>query len=211
MKRRTLLISAASAVLLAALAVTGAVAIGNQSTDAAPTPTASATTAPENGFGAGALQDPQAREERAEDPPVRIDIPAIGVSSSLETLALMETGELASPVDYGLAGWYAQGTAPGEIGPAIIAGHVDWAYGPAVFGTLADLKAGDEIAVTLASGAVETFVMYDSEQSAQATFPTSSVYGNVPTPELRIITCSGNFDRGSGNYSDNLIVYARQV
>ena len=31
------------------------------------------------------------------------------------------------------AGWYADGTAPGDTGPAVLAGHVDSKRGPAVF------------------------------------------------------------------------------
>ena len=35
------------------------------------------------------------------------------------------TASCIPPQDYDQAGWYADGTAPGDIGPAVIAGHVD--------------------------------------------------------------------------------------
>ena len=39
-------------------------------------------------------------------------------------------------------------------------------------------------------------------------FPTASVYGPSPGPELRLITCSGDFDRRSRHYLDNVVVTA---
>ncbi|WP_223628820.1 class F sortase [Microbacterium sp. EST19A] len=174
-----------------------------------------AASAPSSGtsadsFSAGELQDPAAPEESdaAAAPPVRVQIPAIGVDSALESLALGEGGRLQAPVDYDLAGWYADGVLPGQVGPAIIAGHVDSPSAPAVFAQIGNLVPGDEIIVTLSDGSALTFAVSDSIQSAKAEFPTDAVYSNVPTPELRLITCGGTFDSSTGHYLDNLIVFA---
>ncbi|HUX71136.1 MAG TPA: class F sortase, partial [Cellulomonadaceae bacterium] len=64
--------------------------------------------------------------------PVRLQIPAIGVDSSLMALGLNSDGTMQVPPSGFPAGWYTGAPTPGEIGPAIIAGHVDW-NGPAVF------------------------------------------------------------------------------
>ena len=53
--------------------------------------------------------------------------------------------------------------------------------------------------------------MTGSERTPKATFPTSDVYGSTPTPSLRLITCDGTFDRSTGHYVDNLIVFADLV
>lgn len=174
---------------------------------AAPAPS-SGTSA--DSFSAGELQDPAAPEEAAvaAAPPVRVQIPAIGVDSTLESLALGEAGRLQAPVDYDLAGWYADGVLPGQVGPAIIAGHVDSPSAPAVFAQIGNLVPGDEIIVSLSDGSALTFAVSDSIQSAKAEFPTAAVYSNVPTPELRLITCGGTFDSSTGHYLDNLIVFA---
>jgi hypothetical protein len=42
-------------------------------------------------------------------------------------------------------------------------------------------------------------------------FPTSRVYGPVPTPELRLITCGGLFDPSRGSYLSNVVVYATLI
>lgn len=192
-------LGAAGALLLAVLlAACGAVS--------APAPAPSAS---DSGFSAGGLQDPSAPAEvRTDAVPTRVQIPAIGLDSALEDLALGADGRLSAPVDYDLAGWYAGGVVPGEVGPAIIAGHVDSPTAPAVFAEIGTLTTGDEIIVSLSDGSTRTFSVSGTTQSAKAEFPTASVYSNVPTPELRLITCGGAFDASTGHYLDNLIVFA---
>ena len=51
--------------------------------------------------------------------------------------------------------------------------------------------------------------MTGSVEVAKDAFPTATVYGPVPAPEVRLITCGGDFDRSSGHYRDNVIVSAR--
>lgn len=195
------------------LAATGALTLALLLGACAPTDGAQSTPtsgAPAESFSAGGLQDPAAPEETdaAAVPPVRVQIPAIGVDSALESLALGEGGRLQAPVDFDLAGWYADGVLPGQVGPAIIAGHVDSPSAPAVFAQIGSLVPGDEIIVTLSDGSALTFAVSDSIQSAKAEFPTAAVYSNVPTPELRLITCGGTFDSSTGHYLDNLIIFA---
>ncbi len=203
-------------IALAAAFALGAIgAIASQAATVAPA-TASPSATPEppeavNDFAAGGLQDPAAADiadSAALGIPNRIRIPRIGVDSILEHLTLGPQGELNAPVDFDLAGWYSGGVAPGQVGPAIIAGHVDSAVGPAVFARIGELVAGDEIVVSTSTGTDLTFVVTGSAQSAKAAFPTDEVYSNVPRPELRLITCAGAFDRSVGHYTDNLIQFA---
>ena len=74
---------------------------------------------------------------------MRLQVPAIGVDTGLQGLGLLADGSLASPSAWQTAGWYDQGVRPGDVGPAIVAGHVDSYLGPAVFYDLARLKPGD--------------------------------------------------------------------
>src|SRR5918993_1828837 len=53
----------------------------------------------------------------AGSPPVRLVIPAIGVATRLVRLGLEADGAMAVPADYGRAGWFAEGPAPGAGGP----------------------------------------------------------------------------------------------
>jgi sortase (surface protein transpeptidase) len=114
------------------------------------------------------------------------------------------------PASFGVAGWYDEGPRPGEPGPAVIIGHVDSTTGPAVFWRLRDLRPGDRVIITSAR-ATETFEVTLLLSVPKAGFPTERVFGPVFDPELRLITCSGPFDRSTGHYIDNTIVFARQV
>ena len=142
-------------------------------------------------------------------PPVRVEIPAIGVSSRLVRLGLNADGTMQVPGDYDLAGWFTGGAMPGQDGPAVISGHVDSKTGPAVFYRLRDLRPGDTVRVRRAAGDWLAFEVTGTARYAKAAFPTEAVFGPVTGPVLRLITCGGDFDRASGHYLDNMVVTAR--
>ena len=144
-------------------------------------------------------------------PPQRVKIPSIGVDSSLIGLRQQRDGALEVPQDFAQAGWYRQGTKPGDTGPAVLVGHVDSHEGPAVFFRLRELKRDDRITVVRTDGSKVSFAVYASERVAKNDFPTSRVYGDTRGPELRVLTCGGRFDPVTKHYEDNIVVYARQV
>jgi sortase (surface protein transpeptidase) len=144
--------------------------------------------------------------------PARIDIAAIGVSTSVESLALNANGTLATPQNWNDAGWYAAGVVPGEPGPAIIVGHRDSkADGAAVFYRLGELTPGADVTITERDGSTSHFVVDDLQQVAKADFPTDRVYGPSAHRLLRLITCTGDFDYDAHSYVDNLVVTAHAV
>lgn len=140
--------------------------------------------------------------------PTSLSIPAIGVTSSLVSLGLTATNEHeVPPVETPeQAGWYEPGPEPGQVGPAIILGHVNGGGKPGVFAHLDDLKPGDEITVD-----AQVFRVTEVERADKDAFPADRVYAETVEPELRVITCGGAFDHASGNYVDNVIVYAVMV
>jgi sortase (surface protein transpeptidase) len=161
---------------------------------ATPTPTATAT----------ARVAPAARAAR----PVRVQIPAIGVDVALIALGLDRTGALEVPTRFDVAGWWSGGARPGERGPAVIAGHVDSKTGPAVFFKLGQLRRGDAVVVRRGDGTSVRFTVQGSRRFSKDHFPSAQVYGPTGRPALRLITCSGTFDRASGHYLDNTVVFA---
>jgi hypothetical protein len=152
------------------------------------------------------LSTPVARPVAA---PARVTIPTIGVDSALTAIGVDGSGALVPPADYSVAGWFAAGPAPGEVGPAVLAGHVDDRTGPAVFFRLEDLAAGDQVVVTDSGGQAHTFAVTRVAAYSKTGFPTAEVYGPTADPELRLITCGGTFDRSRRSYTDNVVVYAR--
>jgi hypothetical protein len=144
-------------------------------------------------------------------PPARLEIPAIGVSTRLVRLGLLADGTMEVPRDYGVAGWFTGGPMPGQLGPAVIAGHVDSKTGPAVFYRLRDLRPGDQIRVVRADGRVVRFEVESLARYPKRDLPEEEVFGATTTPALRLITCAGDFDRSQRSYRDNLVVSAIRV
>jgi sortase (surface protein transpeptidase) len=140
--------------------------------------------------------------------PVRVEIPAIGVDSGLMPLGLQSDGSLEVPPEGFPAGWYTDAPTPGELGPAIIAGHVDWDGSPGVFFALRDLAPGAEVAVEREDGSTALFRVESVEQFPKGAFPTDAVYADIDHAGLRLITCGGSFDRQARSYSDNIVVFA---
>jgi len=139
--------------------------------------------------------------------PIAVRIPAIKVDAELIGLGLDVDGALEVP-PYEKAGWFSGGPRPGERGAAVIAAHVDSRTGPAVFFRLRQLKPGDQVSVAYDDGSSVSFEVTRAQSFPKASFPTERVYGRTSGPELRLITCDGAFDRRSGSYPDNLIVWA---
>ncbi len=139
--------------------------------------------------------------------PAAIAIPAIDVSGKLTQTGLNPDRTLEVP-EFGDMSWFATGSAPGEPGPAAILGHVDNKTGPDVFYRLNELSTGDTITVTAKGGTKFVFVVDRVEQHAKKRFPTEKVWLPTAKPELRLITCGGEFTRNRDSYRDNIIVFA---
>ncbi|WP_244903795.1 class F sortase [Ornithinimicrobium cerasi] len=183
-------------------------------------PGPSSRTAPPDAASPGSsAAAPSAQAEPTEEPalvalPVSVSIPAIDVTSDLLHLGLNPDGTLEVPEgpDFDSAAWYDGSPRPGQTGPAVIEGHVTSIdSGPSVFFDLARLQVGDTVEVERSDGTVATFEVYDLQQFPKDSFPTVQVYGNTPGPELRLITCGGTIAESTGHFTDNIIVFAREV
>lgn len=182
-------------------------------------PSASATGSPATQVPAKVRQPAKPKVKGSVMPaskPVSVEIPAIGVKSSgMLDLGQTAQGSLEVPPpgpDYDKVAWYRNSPTPGELGPAILVGHIDSAEkGPSVFFKLGAVRKGNMIRVTRADGTVAVFKVDDVKRFKKADFPTWLVYGNTENAALRIITCGGPFDRDSGSYIDNTVVLASLV
>ncbi|REE98783.1 class F sortase [Thermomonospora umbrina] len=140
--------------------------------------------------------------------PVRLRIPAIGVSTRVIPLGLDRHGRLIAPTRFDVVGWNRAGPEPGEPGNAVIAGHVDSHSGPAVFYRLRRMRVGDRVHVDRADGTSVVFMTHRLARFPKRRVPDAEVYGgDGRSPGLRLITCAGSFDRSRRSYRDNLIVF----
>ncbi|WP_103502909.1 MULTISPECIES: class F sortase [Streptomyces] len=167
----------------------------------------------------------EATQQRADDPlggapgaygalppstPLTVRIPAIAVDAPLSGYGLEPSGSPQVPPeeDPNLAGWFRGGVTPGSAGTSLITGHVDNATGPAVFYDLGALRRGDTVEVDRADGRTAVFTVTAIEVFDRADFPDELVYAPSDGPELRLITCGGEFSRDAGGYLGNVVAFA---
>jgi len=193
--------------VLAALALS--VAVGTAGCADPTVPAAAAV--PSRSTTAAPPATPPAPAVMAASRPVRVRIPAIGVDSELMDLGLQADGTLQVPPSGFPAGWFTGAPTPGERGPAVIAGHVDWGGSAGVFYELRKVVAGDEITVDRADGSTAAFRVSQVGQYDKDAFPTAAVYGDLDHAGLRVITCGGDFDHAAHSYVDDVVVFADLV
>jgi LPXTG-site transpeptidase (sortase) family protein len=192
-------------------APTASLVTGSPSASPRPSP-----TGPPPGVLRSSYPEPQGQDQ-AQGPvamPVSLTIPVIGVKAPLITLGLAGDGTLNTQPLNGVpraAGWYNGSVRPGAIGPAVIAGHIDYGGAEGVFWRLDELRPGDLAYVRRADGTTVEFRVTSVQSTPKADFPTGGVYGATPDAELRLITCGGTFDPATGHYLSNTIVYTTEV
>lgn len=141
--------------------------------------------------------------------PMHIAIPAIGVDADIEPVGKTEEGKMGVPFIPFNAGWYQHGPRPGELGSAVLDGHVNWFKGvDAVFANLYQVQVGDEILVTDEDGAVHVFVVEDIKRYRPHDDAREVFYSDDGLVRLNIITCDGPWDEMMGTHSLRLVVFA---
>lgn len=223
--RRGVLAAAATAVL----AVVGVLALvlGLRGQDGPPQPSAAAppstttsapptvapTTAPGPTPSAPTTPDPPATNRIGPflpaSTPNRIEIPSIGVAStSFVDLGIAADGSITVPGSADEVGFYTGGPTPGQLGPAVLAAHVDSKQGAGIFYRLGAVKVGDVVKVGRADGSTTTFRVDKVATYPKDQFPTEEVYrGDFTRSEIRLVTCGGPFDKVK-HYLDNVVVFA---
>jgi hypothetical protein len=147
----------------------------------------------------------------ARSVPVAVRIPAIGLAVWLTQLGLNANGTVAVPTSVQVPGWFSPGPSPGQVGSAVILGHVDSYQGPGVFFQLRTLQPGNQIEVNLADGVIATFKVTSVVEYQKTAFPDQLVYGSNGSSALQLVTCGGAFDSQTGHYLSNIVVYSSFV
>lgn len=136
--------------------------------------------------------------------PASLEVGAIGLrTDELATLDGPPEHRTGCPDVANTAGWHRNSASPGEDGPAVISGHVDYDHVPGVFYRLHGLAAGDQATVHRADRISLLFNVYRVEHYPRSGPPDELLYGDTAEPELRLITC----DRQSGKDSKRVVVF----
>lgn len=144
--------------------------------------------------------------------PKTISIPKITVNAPIESVGLDAAGNMATPVNADNAAWYNLGYKLGQKGNAVLAGHYDKSSGaPAIFWNIPKLAAGDKIIVTDTAGKEYTYIVMTKEKYPYDKFPIEKVFGGAATSQLNLITCQGDWNAKTKNYSQRMVISAQLV
>ena len=150
--------------------------------------------------------------ERYFNVPVRLAIPSIDVNAKVQETGLTAKGEMGIPTNFTDVAWYKHGTIPGEVGSAVIDGHVDNALGlPGVFSKLKNVKRGDDIYVTDKNGTKIHFVVREVQEYPYDKAPAEEIFNESERSLLRLITCGGKWIQSAKTYDTRVVVTAEYI
>jgi sortase (surface protein transpeptidase) len=143
--------------------------------------------------------------------PVAIKIEKAQVDSEVESVNIVN-GVMENPSTPYIVAWYRGTGMLGEDNNIVMSGHLDWYDVPiGVFYYLGDLSQGDKIEVTGADGNTYNFSVdwvknYDVASLDQSKI--DEIVGKTDSEVLTLITCTGDFDSGQGQYDTRMVVRA---
>lgn len=146
--------------------------------------------------------------------PERLLIPTLEISAPVEAVGTQPNADLATPAHnpWEDVGWYDQGPQPGEMGSAVIDGHLDRPGGyPAVFWRLRDVQIGDEVLVENSLGKTLHFKVTRIELYPPQDAPIQDIFGNWEGTYLNLITCAGDWIPSQHQTNQRLVVYTSLV
>jgi hypothetical protein len=171
--------------------------------------------------------------------PVAIDIPfgsshyPDGLHAQVTSNGLNADGTLFVPDNPKTVSWANQDAAPGSArGTVILTSHINFVIdGKLVIGAFTDLAEyarddiGKRFTVTMADGSRTTYEVgagreYNKAQLAADPTLRIDLYnqtkqygasGQPRTSRLLLVSCGGAFDNASGEYDDNVFLYALPV
>ena len=144
--------------------------------------------------------------------PVRLAVPGRGVDAVVDAVGVQPDGQMTLPEDVDRVGWYRFGPAPGVVGSAVIAGHVDdREQGLGAMAPLREAEVGDEVVVTDSAGTTTRWRVLSRELIQKQALPLDRLFAREGPPRLTLITCGGPFLPEFGSYRDNVVVVTEPV
>jgi sortase A len=140
--------------------------------------------------------------------PVKVTIPALGVSANVQDVGLADDGSMGVPVGFDDVAFYDLGVDPGQAGYAAFTGHISSTAAPGVFYNIDQLGPGNTIHVFGDDGTELVFIVQEVDRYQADNFPLDRIFGNTDQAGLVLITCTGDWDPAAHLFSDRVVVYA---
>jgi Sortase domain len=145
--------------------------------------------------------------------PNRIEIPKIHAVAPIVPVGTTADRELEIPLNPKRVGWWKYGAKPGATkGTAILAGHINYAGVTGPMATIGKLNPGDAVFVFGTQNADRRhevrFVVTGVRTYHKTHLPYNQIFDQKSIGRIAIVTCGGPFDASTGNYLDNIVVFA---
>ncbi|WP_375493863.1 class F sortase [uncultured Jatrophihabitans sp.] len=145
--------------------------------------------------------------------PNRIEIPKLKAEAPIVPVATTKDGELDVPLNPKKVGWWRYGAKPGaKRGTAILAGHINFSGVTGSMAHIGKLNPGDQVNV---------FGKHNADNRTEVRFrvtgvrtyhktalPYKQIFDQQSVGRIVIVTCGGPFNASTGNYRDNIVVFA---
>lgn len=143
--------------------------------------------------------------------PHMIQIPKLHAQAPIVRVGTQDR-ELQIPLNPKVVGWWDGGAKPGaRKGTAILAGHINYAGVSGVLASIGTLHPGDAVFVTGRHGSKRVklrFSITGVRTYRKTALPYRQIFDQRSVGRLAIVTCGGPFDASTGNYEDNIVVFA---
>lgn len=143
--------------------------------------------------------------------PIELSIESIGVIAPIESVGVLN-GAMAVPTLPENVGWYDLGTHPGDVGSAVLAGHVNWKNSPnAVFTNLKNVKIRDILTITNSDGEIMYFSVQDIRSYSLYADTTEIFSSNDGLAHLNLITCGGLWNSIIKSHELRLVIFSTRI
>ena len=143
--------------------------------------------------------------------PKEVFIDSIDLNLTIISVGVDEGGQLESPKEWNVAGWFRGSSRTEEKGNVVIYAHYDDNRGrPAAFWKLKNVKVGDKVSILDSYGRYYDYRVYevyyvDVSDPDRLKLLEST---NDGSSKLTLLTCGGLWLSGEGNYNKRLVVSA---
>jgi len=167
------------------------------------------------------VENPKADEKNSsqitsvqKETPMRIIIDKIGVDAKILANGLDQNGMMETPNSLFDVGWYDQSARIGDtLHPILLSGHYGITAKPGIFHKLGELKNGDQFKIIGEYGVLAEYEIVSTESNISEQIDMEKIYNkdDDKTETAVLITCDGEYDPATFDYSNRLIVYAKRV
>lgn len=148
-----------------------------------------------------------------EDPRY-LRVPELNIFARVTNLGLTNSGAVDAPWNINDVGWYNKSARPGNSsGASLLLGHVSGWTAPGVFKHLDRLKEGSQFEVEKGTGEIIRYEVVRTQNFALADVDMARILSAEVRGEhdLKLMTCSGRYNRDTETYEERYVVYARQI